>query len=425
MWKSTNGGTSWTSIHANLPDIPMFALAVDPVDSDRLWLGSELGLWTTQGDNSSTYQWEQYDYGTAWTRVIQLHWATDDVMWIATHGRGIYKANRNPAVVSLGDVDDSAGGCDADGFLDPGENALVPVSVTNEGAESMTNVVVGLAGVSPGVLVSTAPQAYGTIAPGNTTTLSFLVRLAGSSLAECRTLLDLEATVTHDDGSGTQALTLFAGADPVTATLTEDAEDADTAFTHEATVAADDWARVTTAAHTGTRSWFAADINGFADKSFLSPWMEVGAGSTTIGFWLRYDTEGDASQRWDGAVLELQVEGSNEWVDIGSLSTVAYDGALFDNNTAPGRLAWSGSQLTWRNATVALGATYNGQTVRFRFRMICDTNANNVGFWVDDISVTNVTWPGCDLEGCSDLFSDGFETGDVDNWSLCFGTCPP
>ncbi len=425
VWKSTNGGTSWSSIHEDLPDIPMYAIAVDPVDSDRLWLGSELGLWTTQGNDTDSFQWEQYDYGPAWTRVIQLLWATDDVMWIATHGRGIYKAERNPAVVELGDVDDSAGGCDADGFLDPGENALVPVSVTNEGVASLDNVVVSLAGVSPGVLVSTAPQSYGTIAPGSTVTLSFLVRLAGLSLAECRSQLELEATVAHDDGSGTQAVFLFAGADPVVATLTEDAEDADTPFTHAAAVATDDWARVTTAAHTGTRSWFTADINGFADKSFISPWMEVGGATTAIDFWLRYDTEGDASQRWDGAVLELQVEGSDEWVDIGSLSTVAYDGPLFKNNTAPGRMAWSGTQLTWRNGNVNLGATYNGQTIRFRFRMICDTNANNVGFWVDDISVTNVTWPGCDLEGCSDLFSDGFETGDVDNWTTCVGICPP
>jgi hypothetical protein len=88
-------------------------------------------------------------------------------------------------------------------------------------------------------------------------------------------------------------------------------------------------------------------------------------------------------------------------------------------------MAWSGAQLTWRNAVVNLGATYNGQAVRFRYRMICDTNANTVGFWVDDISVTNVTWPGCDLEGCSHLFSDGFETGDVDNWTTCVGICPP
>ncbi len=425
VWKSTNGGTSWTSIHDTLPDIPMFTVVVDPLDSDRLWLGSELGLWTTDGNDTSSFDWQQYDYGTAWTRVMQLVWATDDILWTGTHGRGIYKIHRSPAVVTLGEVDDSAGGCDADGFLDPGEEALVPVSVTNAGVVALSNTVVSLLGVSSGLIVQSGPQNYGSIGPGATVTQDFAVRLAGLALAQCRSLLELEATVTHDDGSGTETVTLLAGADPVTSTLTEDAEDDDTAFTHEAAVATDDWARVTSSAHAGLRSWFASDVNGFADKSLLSPWMDVGAGSTTIGFWLRYDMEGDASQRWDGVLLELRVEGSDEWVDIGNLSSVAYDGPLFNNSTAPGRMAWSGTQLTWRNATVNLGATYNGQRIRFRFRLVADTNAANVGFWMDDLTVTNVTWPDCDLLGCSNLFSDGFETGDVDEWTTCFGNCPP
>lgn len=423
IWKSTNGGTSWTAIDAALPGIPLFSVVVDPLDADRLWLGSELGLWTTDGNSTSTYDWQQFDYGTAFTRIQQLIWATDDVMWIGTHGRSIYKLYRNAVSVELGAVDDSAGGCDADGYLDPAENATIPVTVTNETPATLTNLVVTATPVSPDFNVTSAPQNIASLAPGASDTVNHTVRLL--QIPACRTEVTLRITVAHDDGTGSSDHRIYTGADPVVATLTEDAEDAVTAFTHTAAVAVDDWARVNTQAHTGTSSWFASDIAAFCDKSLVTPEVLVGGGSTSLSFWLFYNTEGDGAQRWDGAVLELNVAGTNDWIDIGNLSSVAYDGALFNNNTAPGRDAWSGNQQTWRNAIVNLGATYNGQRIRIRWRMICDEGATEVGFWLDDISLTNVTWPDCDALGCSELFEDGFETGNVSAWTQCVGICPP
>jgi hypothetical protein len=52
--------------------------------------------------------------------------------------------------------------------------------------------------------------------------------------------------------------------------------------------------------------------------------------------------------------------------------------------------------------------------------MVCDTNTGGVGFWVDDIAITNVTWLEelvCDT-GCGVLFADNFESGDTSNWSV-------
>ncbi len=415
VWKSTNGGTSWTSIHANLPDIPLYAVVVDPTNPDRLWLGSELGLWTTDGNSTNTFDWVRYDYGTAWTRVTQLIWATDDVLWMGTHGRSIYKATRNVLSARITAIDDSAGGCDMDGYLDPAETAQVTVEVTNEGPDTASSVQVSLASLYPGLSVLSGAQSYGSLLPGNSASQTFSVRLSYAS--QCRDTAQVRADFTYTGGSGSQPLDLFVAASPQAGPLTEDAEDADTAFTHSARVGSDDWARVTTSAHTGTNSWFAADIGGFCDKSLVSPWVDVGGGSTTLSFWLRYNMEGDASQYWDGGVVELRTEGG-DWIDIGNLSTVAYDGQLFNNNTSPGTLAWSGSQLTWRNGVVNLGATYNGQKIQVRFRVICDESSANVGFWLDDISLSNVTWPGCDALGCSALFSDGFETGDTSAWTL-------
>ena len=132
-----------------------------------------------------------------------------------------------------------------------------------------------------------------------------------------------------------------------------------------------------------------------------------------LSFDLSYDTEGNATQRWDGAVLELRTRGG-EWIDIGSLSTVPYDGPLFVNNSAPTREAWSGNQTAWRSATVDLGSIYSGEEIQFRFRMVCDQSAAETGFYVDNIAFSNVMWSGpATCAACAlieDIFADGFET---------------
>jgi|CXWL01.1.fsa_nt_gi hypothetical protein len=423
VWKSVNGGTSWAAIDTGLPDIPQFSVVVDPVDPDRLWLGSELGLFTTDGNSTDSHSWTHLDYGVAFTRAIQLVWAGDDVLWIGTHGRSIYRLHRSPVSVAVGDVDDSAGGCEADGFLDLAENAVLPLTLTNETPFTLTNLLVTATPVGANLAVTSAPQAIASLAPGASDTVNHNIRLVLG--AGCRTNVKLKITVAHDDGTGSSIVDVFTAADPVAGSLTEDAEDADTAFTTAAGVASGVWSRVSTQAHAGTSSWFASDIGGFCDKSLVTPAVDLGAGSTTLSFWLFYNTEGDASQRWDGVVLEVNVDGTDDWIDIGNLSSVAYDGALFSNNTAPARNAWSGNQQTWRNAVVNLGSTYNGQRIRVRWRMVCDESTGAAGFWIDDVSLSNVvTWPGCDALGCSALFSDGFNTGNSTAWSSCSPTCP-
>lgn len=413
VWKTTNGGTSWTSIHANLPNIPMFTIDVDPADADRLYLGSELGLFTTDGNSSSNWNWQIFDYDLPFTRVMQLEWSgpNQEILWVGTHGRSIFKGFRFPEEVRLGDLS-NVQGCDGDNFLDGYETATLPVVIKNGGASTLTNVQATLTGLAPGLISFSGTLGYGDILPGNEATANFEIRMG--AVPVCRTLAGLEVAVGYNGGSGgTHPFSLYTGADPAAGPLTEDAEDADTAFTHEAVLGADDWQRVSTAAHTGTFSYFSADIDGFTDKSLLTPWLDVGGGSTTFSFWIRYDMEGDASQYWDGTVLEMRVEGG-EWFDIGASSGVPYDGPLFENNTIPGRPAWSGTQLTWRNGVVNLGSTYNGQKVQFRFRVVCDGGAANVGVWIDDISVSNVVWPDCD-QACG--FRDGFETGDTSLWA--------
>ena len=403
VWRSTNGGDTWASVSGNLPDIPLFCVRVDPTNANRVLIGSELGLWSTEDITVPSPVWVHYNYGVAWTRIMQMHWADDNSLWLTTHGRSNYRAIRNAAEISMETLLDPD--CDNDGYLEDGGTAEVPITITNAGGFALDNVMATLATTYPGLSVDSGTLNFGTITPGASTTQNFQITL--NTLQNCLDVADLNVSVTYLNGTAEADFEITLGADPITQTgVFFDGAEGASLFTSEAILDVDDWAQVSTQANSGTSSWFAANIGNYADKSLISPWLKVGMGPTTLSFSLFYDLEGTPAQYWDGAVLELRTL-DGDWVDIGLDSSVPYDGQLFGNSSLEYREAWSGTQTSWRDAVVDLGSTYADQTVQFRFRVAADQGSANVGFWVDDIQMTNVTWLeslACDTDTCSSCF---------------------
>lgn len=407
VWASTDGGANWTSKSGNLPDIPVFCLRIDQKNGNAAYLGTELGMFATNNISAASPTWHHYDYGVAWTRVMQMHWADSDTMVITTHGRGHYRAHRSPMDIKFETLVDPD--CDNDGYMEAGGIAEVPVTITNNGGFTITPTNVTMTTDYAGLAIENGPLNFGSIAPGTSATQNFMLTL--NTLNACLDEANLMVTATYSQGTASAETTITLGADPDIQTgVFFDGAEGPSLFTSEALLDQNDWKMVTTQANTGTQSWFAANIANYADKSLISPWLDVGNGANTnLNFSLFYDLEGNAQQFWDGVVLEIRTEGSDCWEDIGHLSTVPYDGQLFGNSSLEYRQAWSGTQTSWRDATVDLGTTYNGQRVQFRFHMACDAGSANVGFWVDDISMTNVSWLAglnCDSSQCILCFND-------------------
>lgn len=94
VWETTNGGTSWTSVEGNLPDMPIRWALFNPNNNDQAILATELGVWSTDDLNGGSTVWGASNSGLANVRVDMLQVRQSDKFVIAaTHGRGLYASD--------------------------------------------------------------------------------------------------------------------------------------------------------------------------------------------------------------------------------------------------------------------------------------------------------------------------------------------
>ncbi|MBL7747840.1 MAG: PKD domain-containing protein, partial [Chitinophagaceae bacterium] len=94
IWESTDGGTSWTSVEGNLPDMPVRWALFNPSNSDQAIIATELGVWSTDNLNGASTVWGASNTGLANVRVDMLQLRQSDKLVIAaTHGRGLFSSD--------------------------------------------------------------------------------------------------------------------------------------------------------------------------------------------------------------------------------------------------------------------------------------------------------------------------------------------
>ena len=103
VWRGAapaTGPATWTDISGNLPDIPVNALVIDPLNANRMFVGTDVGVFETANGGST---WASISAGLPNCAVfdLRLHEATR-ILRAATHGRGLWEkpadAASTPAV---------------------------------------------------------------------------------------------------------------------------------------------------------------------------------------------------------------------------------------------------------------------------------------------------------------------------------------
>ena len=90
VYKTKNGGISWTDISEDLPDVPTNAVIVDPLFPSNVYVGNDLGVFASADGGES---WEFYQEGLPGTiMVFDLQISpVNRKLRIASHGNGAYQ----------------------------------------------------------------------------------------------------------------------------------------------------------------------------------------------------------------------------------------------------------------------------------------------------------------------------------------------
>ena len=171
------------------------------------------------------------------------------------------------------------------------------------------------------------------------------------------------------------------------------------------------WSVATTGGHSGARVYRTGSYGNGVCSALTSPTLHVGV-NASLSFWSKYDLESS----WDKGVVQISTDGGSTWSRV----AVNYPGNSTNTSDAcglPTGTYFTGSGLTWAQYTASL-ATWADQDVQIRWLLSTDSSQNGTGWWVDEVSITNVMVPGsCATGEGGGVFADGFEGGSTSAWS--------
>ncbi len=89
VYRSTNAGGSWINISGNLPDVPHWAVAIDPLFPQNIYVGNDLAVYVSTNSGST---WTEFKTGMPYAIVFDLSIVYPNRhIRATTHGNGIYE----------------------------------------------------------------------------------------------------------------------------------------------------------------------------------------------------------------------------------------------------------------------------------------------------------------------------------------------
>jgi len=163
--------------------------------------------------------------------------------------------------------------------------------------------------------------------------------------------------------------------------------------------------------HSGPKVYRTGTYSNDLCAAVTTPALLLGS-NASLEFWSQYDIEED----YDKGEVQISVDGG-AWTRL----EVNYpDNAAYNDDACGFPAGWyfsNESQTTYAAYTASLAA-WAGKEVQLRWVLSTDGGLTRTGWWVDDITITNVAVPGsCTSQTEPPLFADGFESGDTSAWS--------
>lgn len=262
------------------------------------------------------------------------------------------------------------------GIIDPLESVKLAFNIRNNAPVEARDVVLTLSSASSDVSLPAPTANVGTIAANSVLQVVFPVNFTGSANAGSYVPFHLASTVSN--GMPLEVNLMI----PYNINgISNDFESTDGNFLSET-----GWAWGTPSQMTpfsGTKLW-ASNLSGnypdLVTWNLFSPVYALETGSS-LSFRHRYGFESG----YDGGNLSISTDNGDNW----NLLTPAGGYPYSNLSGLAGQPGYSGSIGSWELVTIDL-SPYAGQQVMLRFRLGSDSAYNGIGWFIDDLQLTNV-----------------------------------
>ena len=90
VWYTPDGGTTWLSKEGDLPDLPVKAILQNPLNTNEVIIGTELGIWATSNFSDANPNWVSSQAGMSNVRITDIDLRDDNAIYVSTYGRGVF-----------------------------------------------------------------------------------------------------------------------------------------------------------------------------------------------------------------------------------------------------------------------------------------------------------------------------------------------
>ncbi|MEJ6003925.1 hypothetical protein WG899_00060 [Paucibacter sp. AS339] len=99
VYKTTNAGASWVAVPGAgvnvLPKVPAHTVVVDPSNSARVYVGTDIGVYTSIDGGANWYR-ENTGFGNVSVEHLEINSQGSPYLYAFTHGRGAWRVPLNP-----------------------------------------------------------------------------------------------------------------------------------------------------------------------------------------------------------------------------------------------------------------------------------------------------------------------------------------
>lgn len=96
VFKTINAGASWTNIDGvgvtGIPDVPVHCIVVDPANTSRLYIGTDIGVFSTT-DGGANWARENTGFANVVVESLAINTTGTRRLFAFTHGRSVWRVN--------------------------------------------------------------------------------------------------------------------------------------------------------------------------------------------------------------------------------------------------------------------------------------------------------------------------------------------